>query len=115
MAELKDDIAAERDALRAENEELRAQLARTDLAASAGIAPAPQHQFVLSEGERQELATRGVIAVGGRLRTADQVRELLGDDQQDVDLGTATPPPLAGEQPAAGSVPGLDVTHTAGQ
>lgn len=114
MSETKDDIAAERDALRAENEELRALLARTDLAA-AGIAPVPQHRFVLSEGERQELAIRGVVAVGGKLRTADQIRDMLGDDQQDIDLGTATPPPLAGEQPSAGSVPGLDVIHAAGR
>lgn len=113
MAETKEDIAAERDALRAENEELRAQLARTDLATTAGIAPAV-HRFVLSEGERQELAMRGVVAVGGRLRTAEQVRELLGPDQQDIDLGTATPPPLAGN-PEPGSVPGLDVIHSAGQ
>lgn len=108
MAELKDDIAAERDALRAENGRLRAQLAAAGR--PAGVVT-PAHTFQLSEGDRQELAARGVLNVGGRMRTADEVRELLGDGQQDVDLGDATPPPAGPGEPSRGSVRGVDYVY----
>ena len=75
MAETKDDIAAERDALRAENEKLRAQLA----AASVGTVPAPKPY--LTEGERQDLITFGVtndVHTGQRLNL-HQARERFPD------------------------------------
>lgn len=83
MAETKEEITAERDRLRAENEQLRAQLATV----STGAVAAPQHRFVLSEGDRAELETNGKANIGGKLMTRDEVRLLLGDDQALVDLG----------------------------
>jgi hypothetical protein len=83
MAETKEDITAERDALRDENAQLRAQLA----AATAPGPAAPAHRFQLSEGDRAELAAHGRANIGGKLMTRDAVRELLGDDQAHVDLG----------------------------
>lgn len=89
MAETKDDIAAERDALRAENEQLRAQLA----AAGRPEGPVrPAQTFQLSEGDRQELAMRGVVNVAGRQLTAEQVRAKLPEGQRDIDLGDADAP-----------------------
>lgn len=87
MAETKDDITAERDALRAENENLRGQLA----AAGANRANAPQHQFVLSEGNRAELVTYGVTNINGRRMTREDVEAELGADQSAVELGAAAP------------------------
>jgi hypothetical protein len=72
MSETKDDIAAERDALRAENERLRDQLAAAG-AATVGRRYAPEHRFQLSEGDRQELEARGVVNIGGRLMTKADV------------------------------------------
>lgn len=86
MAETKEEITAERDQLRAEVEQLRGQLA----AAGARVA-VPEHVFQLSEGDRQELATRGVVNIGGRRMTRADVAEKLGVDQLDVDLGDAEP------------------------
>jgi hypothetical protein len=86
MSETKEEIAAERDALRAENENLRGQLA-----AAGAVRPAPaEHRFVLSEGARQELEMTGVTNVGGRLRTRDEVLAMLDDDQAGVEI--AEPP-----------------------
>lgn len=110
MVELKDDIAAERDALRAENDELRAQLAQVGVTRAPGVAAAPQHTFQLSEGDRQELALHGAINIGGRMRTAAEVQEMLGDKQQDVDLGDVPAPTLPGERPA-GATPGVDFVY----
>jgi hypothetical protein len=107
MAETKDDIAAERDKLREENNRLKAQLA----AAGGSVQPyAPQQTFQLSEGDRQELAARGVVNVGGRMRTAAEVREMLPDSQRDVDLGDAPVPNLpAGRE--QGATPGVDYVY----
>jgi hypothetical protein len=108
MTELKEDIAAERDQLRQENNRLRAQLA------AAGAAPrgyAPAQTFQLSEGDRQELAARGIVNVGGRMRTAEEVREMLGDDQQGVELGDAEPPAGMAGGRDAGSVAGVDYVY----
>jgi len=85
MPETKDDIAAERDQLRAENEQLRGQLAAAGATATAGRAATPQYRFELSEGDRQELEMRGVVSIGGRLMTRDEVLAELaaaGPDEQ---------------------------------
>lgn len=110
MSETKDQIAAERDALRDENRRLRAQLTAAGRDASA----AP-HRFVLSEGARQELALYGVANIDGRRMTSDEVADRLGEDQQDVDLPD---PPAALDrrgdvagQRAASAVPGVDYVY----
>jgi hypothetical protein len=66
------------DRLRAENAELRRQLA-----AVGGRVQQPQHVFQLSEGDRQELEIRGVVNIGGRLMTTAEVREALADAGED--------------------------------
>lgn len=106
MAETKEQIAAERDALRAENDRLRLQLG----AGTAGTAQAAQHTFELSEGARQELAQNGEVVIGGVRMTRDQVRARLSADQQGLDLGTAEPPNRV-EQPARGGVEGVDFIY----
>lgn len=74
MAETKDDIAGERDQLRAENNALKAQL---EQAGRAAAAYRPAQTFQLSEGDRQELEIRGVVNVGGRLMTKADVEEAM--------------------------------------
>jgi hypothetical protein len=106
MAETKDDITAERDALRAENENLRGQLA----AAGTNRSAAPQHRFVLSEGNRAELVTYGVTNINGRRMTREDVEAELGDGQHGVDLGEATP--VDAPVPArGGAVEGVDFIY----
>jgi hypothetical protein len=90
MSETKDDIAAERDALREENRRLSAQLVAAGRPAAGAYRPAAE--FQLSEGDRQELQIYGVANIGGRLRTIDEVRGMLGEKQQGVEL---TDPPAA--------------------
>jgi hypothetical protein len=119
MPETKEEIAAqrdalqdERDALQAENENLRGQLAAAGAARTGGSpVAAPAHTFELSEGDRQELAMRGVLAVGGRLRTRDEVRDMLGEDQRNVDLGTAEPQLPPGYRSDRGAVEGVDFVY----
>lgn len=106
MAETKDQIAEERDRLKAENETLRAQLA-----AAGGRMPAAQHTFQLSEGQRQELVQNGVVNVGGRMLTADEVRERLGDDQRDLDLGDAPVPSWYVPGREGSAVAGVDFVY----
>jgi regulator of replication initiation timing len=101
MAETKEEIAAERDDLRAATEDLTQEIAglreeneRLRAAVSRETVPGPaaaRHTFVLSEGAREELARTGMTNIGGKLRTADEVREMLGDGQAGVDLGDAVP------------------------
>jgi hypothetical protein len=85
MAETKEEIAAERDRLRADNDRLREQLA----AATTPGPAAPAHRFQLSEGDRSALEAHGWANIGGKRVTAEQVRELLAetDDQQHVVIG----------------------------
>jgi len=110
--ELKDDIAAERDALKAENERLKAQLAAIGQATRAY---APAQTFQLSEGDRQELIAHGVVNVGGVAMTRDDVRAKLGDDQQNVDLGTAEIDPATAaamqQHRPQGAQPGVDFVY----
>lgn len=110
MSETKDEIAQERDALRAENENLRGQLAAAG--AKTGRAAPVQHRFQLSEGDRQELEIRGVVSIGGRLYTTEEVRALLEQDQQGVDIkdapeGTRVDPATLPDRTGSG-VPGVD-------
>lgn len=112
MSELKDEIAAERDALREENQRLRAQLTA---AGSPAGAYQPAQRFQLSEGDRQELETYGVVNIRGRRMTREQVLAELGDDQQDVPIGEPDPAldrsgDLAGQRPNAG-IPGVDFIY----
>jgi hypothetical protein len=97
VSETKDDIAAERDALRAENEKLRGQLAAAGAAAVARPY-APAYRFQLSEGDRQELEIRGVVNIGGRLMTKAEVEAEIAkagadaqgrNDQSSVEIADA--------------------------
>lgn len=110
MAETKSDIEAERDALREENQRLQAELAAVGRPAGP---VAPRQTFLLSEGDRQELASRGAVNIGGRLRGRDEVAAMLGDGQQGVDLGDGPVDPamqaLLDRQGPREGVPG--VTH----
>jgi hypothetical protein len=82
MAEqTKADLEAEIARLTKDNENLRGQLA-----AAGARPPAAQHQFLLSEGQRQELALNGNVLVNGQYLTADQVVSKLGPDQQGLEL-----------------------------
>lgn len=76
MSETKDEIAAERDALRAENEQLRAQL---QTAQTVPARPAnPEPRFELSEGEREELQRTGVT------RSVRTSQEVVASDYSDL-------------------------------
>lgn len=108
MAETKDDIAAERDRLRAENDRLKGQLAA---AGAAQGAYRPQQQFMLSEGDRQELALHGVVNVGGRLLTRDEVAAKLSWEQRGLDLGDAEPIPGTVQAPRTSAVEGVDFIY----
>lgn len=80
MAETKDEIAAERDRLRAENENLRGQLAAAGARTPHVAAPPP----FLSEGERQDLITFGVTTTrGGRPLNLHDAREQYPGAQLD--------------------------------
>lgn len=106
MAETKDDIAAERDTLKAENEQLKARLAAT----GATRPYAPSQRFQLSEGDRQELVANGRVNVGGVLLNRDQVRAKLDDNQRNIDLGEGDAPDATAVQPNRGT-PGVDFVY----
>jgi hypothetical protein len=108
MAETKEAIAAERDRLRRENEQLRGQLA----AAGAGRPNTTTAQFELTEGNRQDLLARGETVIGGRRYTRDQVESAIegNPDYDRVDLGDTEP----AAQPATraqGDIPGVDFVY----
>jgi hypothetical protein len=114
MSETKDQIADERDRLREENQRLRAQLAEAS-ATTAGGAYRPAQQFVLSEGDRQELEMRGTVNVGGRMRTADEVRDMMGERGADVPIGEPSEAldrrgDVQGQRVNAG-IPGVDFVY----
>jgi hypothetical protein len=114
MAETKEEIAADRDRLAAENTALKAQLAA---AGRPGVASA-QHTFQLSEGDRQELEIRGVVNIGGRLMTkADVVKAMRDADagQEGVEIadapeGTRIEPTRLGDLSGPG-VRGVDFVY----
>jgi len=109
MAETKDEIAAERDRLRQENENLRGQLA----ASGAGRAYQPAAQFILSEGNRQELLTYGATTIGGRRVTRDEVEQATAGNSRyaNVDLGDTDPPAALPGGRQSMAVPGVDYVY----
>jgi hypothetical protein len=109
MSETKDEIAAERDALRAENENLRGQLAAAG--AQRQTAAPVQHRFTLSEGQRAELEMYGVTTSGGRRVTREQVAAMLQDDQQGVELGDGDPVPTGVPERPQTAIPGVDFVY----
>lgn len=111
MSETKEQIAEERDALRAENDRLHEEVAKLQAAAGPARGYAPAQQFMLSEGDRQELVQRGVVAIGGRLRTRAQVAEMLGDRQAGIDLGTASPSDVLLQEAERGAIRGVDYVY----
>lgn len=105
MAETKEEIAAERDALRAENDNLRGQLA----AATAGVGPvAPVHTFELSQGHLAELETFGVTNIDGRQYTADEVRAKLTGGQEGLEIKEPSNPVAVPVRPEREPVAGVD-------
>jgi hypothetical protein len=108
VPETKEDIAAERDQLREEVARLQGELAAAGRPAPGPVAPA--HTFELSEGDRQELVIRGQINVGGRMRSRQEIKEMLGENQRNVDLGNAEPPAAPAEAARQG-VPGVDFVY----
>jgi hypothetical protein len=109
MAETKEAIAAERDRLRRENENLRGQLA----AAGAGRANTTTAQFVLTEGNRQDLLARGETVIGGRRYTREQVEDAIegNPDYDRVDLGDRDPDPATAGVARGPAVPGVDYIY----
>lgn len=107
MPETKEDIAAERDLLREEVTRLQGQLE----AVGRPVGPvAPVHTFELSEGDRQELVIHGQVNIGGRMRSREEIKSMLGDKQRNVDLGQADPPAAPTEVGRQG-VPGVDFVY----
>ncbi|MDQ1700689.1 MAG: hypothetical protein QOG34_2552 [Frankiaceae bacterium] len=98
MSETKDEIAAQRDQLVEENNRLKAQLAATGRVAPTGADVAPQ-RFALSEGDRQEIVSRGVTVINGRRMTRQDVADALGSDGEGIDLGDAEPADGLGQVP----------------
>lgn len=85
MTETKESLAAERDQLRRDNEALTRQVNELRASASTpveGRRPATPPSFGLSEGERQDLAVRGVI-------TSPWTGQQLLADEQGVATSTA--------------------------
>lgn len=93
--ETKEQIAEERDRLRGEVADLRKRLSSAGVNPAVGRAAVPQHVFVLSEGDRLELEQRGVVNIGGRLMTKDDVEAEIAradnpdgnNDQSGVEIG----------------------------
>jgi hypothetical protein len=88
MSETKEEIAAQRDQLQAEVEQLRGQLA----AAGANRVAAPTHTFELSQGQLADLEAWGVTTVGGVQRTTEEVRAMLTGDQSGIEIKEASAP-----------------------
>lgn len=107
MAETKDQISAERDALRAENENLKGQLA-----ASGGRVYQPAATFQLTEGARQELLANGVTVIGGqRMTVADVYDRLSPEERESVDLGDKEPVDAAAARTPHTAIPGVDFIY----
>jgi hypothetical protein len=107
VSETKEEIAAERDALRAEVENLRGQLS----AAGVRRPTVAEHVFELSEGQRQELATLGYTNIGGVRVTRDDVKARLTERQANIDLGDAEPVDAGLPRRVQGATPGVDFVY----
>jgi hypothetical protein len=110
MSQTKDEIAAERDALREQSEQLRGQLA----AAGAGDRqPYKPQPFMLTEGARQELEATGLTTINGRQYTREQALAAAEDaGQTGIEIGepkatAARPAP----RPARAAVAGVDFVY----
>jgi hypothetical protein len=57
----------------------------------ASRAAAPQHTFVLCEGDRNELELYGVANINGVRMTVDEVRAKLAKAQQGVKIADPAP------------------------
>lgn len=113
MAETKDEIAAARDQLAQENVALKAQLEAVGRPAGASL---PQHVFQLSEGDRQELEIRGVVAINGRLMTKAEVEAAMAEaGQRGVKIKDApeeTKVKITGDTPGRGpGIEGVDFVY----
>ena len=108
MPETKDEIAAERDRLRADNEQLRGQLA----AAGATRQPYRPIPFMLTEGARQELEMYGVATINGRQYTRE---EALAAAEAAGQTGIEIAEPSVARKPTApvqrGAVRGVDYVY----
>lgn len=108
--ETKDQIAAERDKLREENQRLRGQLA-----AAGRPGYQPSQTFTLSEGARQELESTGVANINGRRMTREDVLAELGDDQAAVEIAEPAEAldqrGAVAERRAASAIPGFDFIY----
>jgi len=109
MAETKDQIAADRDRLAAENTALRAQLAAAGR--PPGVTPA-QHTFQLSQGDLMELERNGWVSLGGKVMTVDDVREaLVGTPQEGMEIADADPLSAAPVPPEPTNLRGFDYVY----
>jgi hypothetical protein len=83
------------------------------MAESKPSAPAKTGNLALSEGERQELEIYGVVNIGGRQYTTEQVRAQLGDRYRNVEIKDA--PESTRRQPAnvvkTAGVRGIDFVY----
>lgn len=105
------EMTAELNAVRAENENLRGQLA----ASGARRPPAVEHPFVLSQGELAELETYGVTNHDGQRLTREQAltRMAASDDQRGVQIAEPKAD-LAASLPAVRpnlGLPGVDYVY----
>lgn len=96
MAQTKEEIAADRQRLLEENARLRAQLT------AAGRSPvaAPEHTFMLSEGDRQDLELHGGVSIGGRYMTAAEVRAAMAEADVQHGVPISEPEVAPAGQPA---------------
>lgn len=107
MAETKDDIAADRQRLLDENARLRARLQ----AAGLGPVAAPEHTFMLSEGDRQDLELHGGVSIGGRYMNTAEVRAEMARAGVQHDVPISEPEVTPANQPkpqAPANVRGFD-------
>lgn len=108
MSETKEQVTEQRDALLAEVERLRGQLA----AAGTRAVDAPAaHRFFLSEGGRQELELYGVVNIGGKQRTRDEVLAMLDDSQAGVEIAEVDPGSRLAPARPQGTTPGVDFVY----
>lgn len=98
--------------LRAENENLRGQLAAAGAARQTGQVT---HEFTLSEGDRQELETYGVVNINGRQYTTDEVRKELAKNKAYANVEIEDAPEATRRKPTSrtelAGVRGIDYVY----